>query len=159
MDDALSQQPVAPVADGGDNLGIGPRQRDEFEQSQVARWVEKMRPKKMVPQRVGAPGRDLAHRQSRGVRADNGAWLPVSRDLREHLLFDGQVLDNGFKHPVRLRDPGQMIVEVSGFNQLGPRGDEESRRLRMQGPLFARRGEAVAHLRVFEGQPPAPFVV
>src|SRR5947209_20084693 len=90
MDDALSQQPVAPVADGGGNLGIGPRQRDEFEQSQVARWVEKMRPKKMVPQRVGAPGRDLAHRQSRGVRADNGAWLPVSRDLREHLLFDGQ---------------------------------------------------------------------
>src|SRR5437867_11871720 len=101
MDDALSQQPVAPVADGGGNLGIGPRQRDEFEQSQVARWVEKMRPKKMVPEPGGATGRDPAHRQSRGGRSDHGAWPPVSRGLREPPPVGGQGFGNGFKPPGR----------------------------------------------------------
>src|SRR2546426_10401344 len=78
---------------------------------------------------------------------------------REQLLLDWQVFDDGLDDPVRLGDLEEVVVEVPDLDQLGPRWDEERRRLRMQRPLLARGGEPVADQRMLKHQAPAPFLV
>ena len=74
-------------------------------------------------------GCDRRDRQATGVGGENGVRLEVRDDLLEQSLLDGEVLGDGFDHPIAIRQQRQIVVEVTHADACRVRGVVKRRRL------------------------------
>ena len=78
-DDVLAEPAIGKVAHGRDDGRIGLGRRNELEQRQVSRRIEKMRAEPVSAEIVAAPFGQARNRQARRIRADDGAGAAQSR--------------------------------------------------------------------------------
>ena len=88
-----------------------------------------MRPRPMLLEFFAHALGDRMHRQSGGIRGDDGARLANLRDARKQLPLDLQILRHNFNDPVRLRTAPQIILEIPNGNAFRQGRCEKCRRL------------------------------
>ena len=72
---ALAELRVAKMRDGVDQCGVGVWRGDQFQQTHIARRIEKVRAEPRAPEVGGKSLGDFRHRKSAGIGGNDGAGL------------------------------------------------------------------------------------
>ena len=136
------------LEDGGVSAWAG----DDLHQFEVAGRVEEVGAQEVLEEVLGAALADEAQRDARGVGADDGVGLAHLLDAGHELLLGLQFLDNGLDDPVGLAHPVEVVLHVAGGDEGQTVFAEQGRGLALLHALDALHDDAVAHLRVIEGQ-------
>jgi hypothetical protein len=103
----------------------------------LKKWVTRKR----LGQGVG----DLVHRESAGVGGQDGVGAQVGRHPRpEQVLLHRHVLDDHLHHPVAIREPVQVVLEVAHLDEREIGSEVGRRRLRLLQGGEPCGGDAVA---------------
>ena len=113
-DHVLSEPAIGKVAHSRDDGRIGVGRRNDLEQRQVSRRIEKMRAEPMSAEIVAAPFGEARNRQAGCIGADDGAGAAARVDTLEKGALRIRLFDDGFDDPVGLRDPFEIRVEPPG---------------------------------------------
>ena len=94
--------------------GVGVGSRDHFEQRQVSRRIEEMRPQPAFPEGGAAAFGDARDRDARRVGRDDGRGRGLSFDAFDQRLLDVEPFDDRFDDPVARsqRRPGRRSEPV-----------------------------------------------
>ena len=142
---ALSEAQIGELRYGGQHLGQRIRSRDDFKQMEIARRIKKMRPEPVAAKLLRKTRREASDRKPAGVGADYRARLAKRRDSGEQVALGLEILGDRFNDPVRFRDRGEVVVEISDGHASGQFVEKESRRFTLLGRFQARAGNPIAH--------------
>ena len=116
-DDALAQRAGDKGFQRIEYVGAGTRGVDQFNQSHVARRVEKMNAAKARLDRFGQGLAHLGDRQARGVAGDDGVWRNERRDLFVERCLPVHALGNRLNDQVAALEQRQMLFVVGRLDQ------------------------------------------
>ncbi len=146
-DDALAEHVLAEAAHVLDHFLLRLLAGDDLDELHVPRRVEEVDAQEPFLQALAQVRRDLADPDARGVGSHDAVGLHDLLHLREEVLFDFQVLDDGLDDEVHAREPGEVVLEVARLDHR-----RVALRVEAGGPglgrsLEAPDGEAVAPRR------------
>ena len=136
------------------HLRVGLTAGNDLHQPHVARRIEEMGDQEVAAQLLGQALRHLVDRQAAGIGGEDRRRREIRGDLLQELELDRHILDDDLDHPVAGRQFRQVILQVADLDLGRIFRQVERRRLHFQQPLQAVLGDAVAHCRALEGQPP-----
>jgi hypothetical protein len=110
---ALAQHALGEPRDALQNVGVGLAARDELQQFQVARRVEKVRAQKAAFDVVAAGVAHLVDRQPARVGGQHGMWGDIVLHARPQLTLDVGLFNDGFNYPVRFLEAGEIGLKAS----------------------------------------------
>ena len=111
----------------------------------LKKWV----PKKTGGDIIGQRGRDGRNRNPGCVRAQDGFRMEIRNDQAEQVVFQFQVFNDRFHHPVRFRQPIEVVLDIAGRDQFGVFGYVKGSRAGFQGAFQSVSGQPVAEFRAF----------
>src|ERR1019366_6154785 len=132
---ALAKLRVAKVRDGFDQRRVGVWRGDQFQQTHIARRIEKVRAEPRAPEVGGKSLGDFCHRKPAGVGGNDGAGLADRFYFLQQRAFDVEVLDDGLDNPVDLGQALQVVFEISNGDELRKRRFEKRGGLRFSGSI------------------------
>ena len=118
-DHALAEPPVGELDHRPEDGRVGVGSRDHFEQRQVSRRIEEMRPQPAFPEGVAAAFGYARDRDARRVGRDDGRGRGLSFDAFDQRLLDVEPFDDRFDDPVARSQPAQ-VVERAGADERAP---------------------------------------
>ena len=136
-DDALAEHHLAETARGVERVRCGVGRGNEFQQVQVPRRIEEVHPEE-VPLELGAPAfNEHVHRDTRGVRRDDGGRLAERLEPGIERLLWCRQLDDGLDDEVAICEEREIILEVAERDERGARHVHERGRSRLLRALEA----------------------
>jgi hypothetical protein len=115
---------------------------------QISRRIEKVGAQKMAAQLFIETLGDARQRNAAGIGGKNRAGPPHRRHACQQAAFDLETLRHGLHNPVAVMQPCEIVLKISGRDQL--RGGIREERYRA---LLARRFQACQRGRVAAGLP------
>ncbi len=112
-DDAFAQMHAPEMRHPRQHLRVGVVCRDEFEEFEVARRVEKVRADKALLETIRPPLGDLVDGNAARVGRDHGVVARVLLDARHHAALHVELFDDDLDDPVGLRDALEIVLEVA----------------------------------------------
>jgi len=154
QDDALAEHVLAEATHGVDDLLLRLPAGDELHELHVPRRVEEVNAQEPLLEALAQVGRDLADPDARGVGGHDAAGIHGLFHLREEVLLDLEVLDDGLDDEVDAGKPREVVLEVAGPDHRRVALRVEAGGPGLRRPLEPPDGEAVAPRRALLRQPP-----
>src|SRR3989338_10924669 len=107
---------------------------------EIAGRIKEMRPEPVEAKLLRKTRREACDRKPAGVGADYRARLAKRCDSGEQVALGLEILGDRFNDPVRFRDRGEVVVEISDGHASSQFVEKESRRFTLLGRFQARVG-------------------
>ena len=122
---ALAQAMICERGQLDDDVSAGLSGRDELQQVQIPRWVEKVCAEPMAPEIIAAALGQRMDGDARCIRADDRARAPGLIHASEQPAFHVELFDDSFNDPVGFTKPGETLVEAGCRDEPPGIGREE----------------------------------